>query len=80
MRSGRSGGDSGHAEPRDRERVIASVPVVLAARTLLLDVGDFAIRGDLAIVTCHAPACECREPEEANKAHHVVPLGASLSN
>src|SRR6476620_6211475 len=44
--------------------------VVSAGRAFLLDVGHFSIRGDLAIVTGHAPASERREAEEMNKTHH----------
>jgi hypothetical protein len=51
-------GDGTHPEPSRRQRVIAPMPVVFAAGALLLDVGNLAAGGELAVMTRDAPARE----------------------
>ena len=59
------------AESSRREGVIATMRMMLAASALLFDVGDFAVRGDLTVVTGHAPAAKCGEPEKTDQTHHM---------
>lgn len=49
--------------------MITTVRRTVAARALLLDVGQVAVGGDLAIPSDHASARQCCEAEEANKTH-----------
>ena len=51
--------------------------VMLAGGALLLDVGDFAAGGNLAIVPGDAPARQRPEPEEPNETdHRMLPIDA----
>ena len=74
---GGPGSQRAETSTRRRERVIASMSGAVAARALLFDIRDFAVRGDLAIATGHASTSERREPEQANQTHHGSPRPAS---
>jgi hypothetical protein len=54
------------AEGARRQGVVAAVRVVLAAVTLLLDVGNLTVRRDFAIATRNAAASQCGESKETN--------------
>ena len=63
----------GGAEPRGRQRVIATMSVVRAAAAFFLDVDDLAVSGDFPVLAGDAAARECGEAEKANETHHGDP-------
>lgn len=63
-----------------RYHVVAFVTVRVAGGTLLLDVGDFAIRRDLTILAGSAAARESSKPEESHNAHRRFLRRLSVSN
>lgn len=79
-RLGCAGGEAGELDARGRERVVATVPTVLASGALFLDVSHFAVGGHLAIVAGHASTSQCSEPEKTNETHHSDPRAPTLSN
>ena len=69
-----------HAETCGRDGVIASVRVLIAGGTFLLDVGYFAIRGDFPVVAGNTPATESRESQETNQTVHCETPNTATSN
>jgi hypothetical protein len=53
--------------------VITTVPVLVAARSLLFHVGNLAVRRDFPVVAGDAAAAERRETKETNQTHHADP-------
>src|SRR6476620_5605520 len=80
IRLGRPGGDGCGAEARGRERVVPPVPVMIAGRALLLDVGHLAAGRDLPVLTGNAPARKRRVPEESNETHHASSSNRGRAN
>ena len=60
----RDGQGSFGSKARRSQRVVPPVPMVRTTATFFFHVGDFSLRGDLAIFAGDAPASECREPQE----------------
>jgi hypothetical protein len=50
--------------------VVPAVVVMLAGRSLLLDVRNLTVGRELPVMTGHATAREIRKAEKTNEAHH----------
>jgi hypothetical protein len=50
--------------------VIAAMSGIRAVGALFLDVDHLAVRGHFTVFARHAPAPECREPNQPNQTHH----------
>ena len=64
------GRDCAHPEPRRCQRVVPAVVVMIAGRSLLLDVRNLTVGREFPVVTGHATAREIRKAEKTNEAHH----------